>query len=584
MANIPFKSITFPGLPNKYTVPEISNDLMTQGKAADAKATGDALALKANQSTTYTKTEVDALIESVDVETDTTLSVSGKPADAKKTGDEISAIKADLDAVGTTLDSYGDALGSVVTFSKDASGDKDYSYTITAGTTITFVSDVNLSVIQIKNGSTIVKGLGSVTANTPKTYTAEANSDTIRIYFSAAGTVTGTIEGNLVKKSEMEQAVDGLESASNKVTALTASATDTQYPSAKVVYDEIQAVNASVTTAIDGSVGAFTFTSDAAGDKYYDYPITGGENYIVYASVRLSIFATYNGTTQVESLSYIDAGTYKKFKASANAARVRIYWSGAGSVVLIRKSFILGASSGSVLKNNYYGKTMCVIGDSLSQPFGTTLAWHSIIRDRYRLTVQNLSVSGAAYSKDGSMQNVRYTDKIKSITGTPDIIVVFGGTNDYSQNVPLGALSDASSDANGADFIPAVKYTMEYLLTHYPDALIIYITPLQRNYTEGWNATNSVGKYLYEYVNAIKQCAAIYGVQLCDLYATSGFHVYNADFKETYTYINEQSFPHGDGLHPNVEGTKLYTENAIIPVFDRLLLGQNDYEYAAFVN
>lgn len=43
MANITFKSITFPGLPNKYTVPEISSDLMTAGKAADAKATGDAL-------------------------------------------------------------------------------------------------------------------------------------------------------------------------------------------------------------------------------------------------------------------------------------------------------------------------------------------------------------------------------------------------------------------------------------------------------------------------------------------------------------------------------------------------------------
>lgn len=43
MANISFKSITFPGLPNKYTMPEISNDLMTAGKAADAKATGDAL-------------------------------------------------------------------------------------------------------------------------------------------------------------------------------------------------------------------------------------------------------------------------------------------------------------------------------------------------------------------------------------------------------------------------------------------------------------------------------------------------------------------------------------------------------------
>lgn len=55
-----------------------------------------AIALKANQATTYTKTEVDAIIESVDVETDTTLSVSGKPADAKKIGDEISGIKAVL--------------------------------------------------------------------------------------------------------------------------------------------------------------------------------------------------------------------------------------------------------------------------------------------------------------------------------------------------------------------------------------------------------------------------------------------------------------------------------------------------------
>ena len=43
MANISLKSITFPGLANKYQVPEISNDLMTQGKAADSKATGDAL-------------------------------------------------------------------------------------------------------------------------------------------------------------------------------------------------------------------------------------------------------------------------------------------------------------------------------------------------------------------------------------------------------------------------------------------------------------------------------------------------------------------------------------------------------------
>jgi len=69
MANIPFKSITFPGLPNKYTVPEISNDLMTAGKAADAKATGDALSALEDAVTEETdklKADLEALDAQVD--------------------------------------------------------------------------------------------------------------------------------------------------------------------------------------------------------------------------------------------------------------------------------------------------------------------------------------------------------------------------------------------------------------------------------------------------------------------------------------------------------------------------------------
>ena len=46
MANRNLKSITFPGLPNRYVIPdgaEVDSSLTQQGKAADAKAVGDAL-------------------------------------------------------------------------------------------------------------------------------------------------------------------------------------------------------------------------------------------------------------------------------------------------------------------------------------------------------------------------------------------------------------------------------------------------------------------------------------------------------------------------------------------------------------
>lgn len=73
--------------------------LTVDGGIADGKATGDALALKADKATTYTKTEVDRMIEGVEIETDTTLTIEGAAADAAETGRQIDLLKADLDAI-----------------------------------------------------------------------------------------------------------------------------------------------------------------------------------------------------------------------------------------------------------------------------------------------------------------------------------------------------------------------------------------------------------------------------------------------------------------------------------------------------
>lgn len=67
MANVPLKSIKFPGLSDTYTVPQIDSTLTQQGKAADAKKTGISLMLLSDDipDTTQTYTFVDGTVSQV---------------------------------------------------------------------------------------------------------------------------------------------------------------------------------------------------------------------------------------------------------------------------------------------------------------------------------------------------------------------------------------------------------------------------------------------------------------------------------------------------------------------------------------
>ena len=238
------------------------------------------------------------------------------------------------------------------------------------------------------------------------------------------------------------------------------------------------------------------------------------------------------------------------------------------------------------------GAKMAIIGDSISHGVGSMIlsngtavptsgtnmltyknqAWWQLVRDRYGIddSVLNNSQTGASFTIDGSSKddegniiNRRFTTYLNTddLPEDLDIIMVFGGTNDWSQSKALGTIDDEPSTENNATFYAAVKSVLDYLTINFPDAQLVFVTPLQRYRDNTFNAKNTQNLYMKDYVDAIKTLCAVYGVQVVDLYSNSKFHMNSEEFRNTYV---------PDGTHPNAEGTERYVKNGIFPTLDQL--------------
>lgn len=106
--------------------------------------------------------------------------------------------------------------------------------------------------------------------------------------------------------------------------------------------------------------------------------------------------------------------------------------------------------------------------------------WHSLVnKDGYILELNN-SYSGSTVCNTGYRKE-DYSDR-SFITrmnnlGNPDIIFVFGGTNDTWAGAPIGdyQYSDWTKEELYS-FRPAFAYMLDYLKNHYPKAEIYNIT------------------------------------------------------------------------------------------------------------
>lgn len=192
------------------------------------------------------------------------------------------------------------------------------------------------------------------------------------------------------------------------------------------------------------------------------------------------------------------------------------------------------SSNADVLK----GKKWLPIGDSIT----TQSSYRSVISNHYNLTEISGAHAGglqAGYSKGESYSILSKIDNIAS--GTPDIITIALGTNDYGNNCPIGEITDSatSQTTENYTFIGCYKKLIETLHEKYGNIPMVLITPFPRN---GKDTKNSAGVTLLDYAEAIKTIGNHYSIPVCDMLNESGVPI------GTLSELNNKYYTE-DGIH-----------------------------------
>lgn len=191
------------------------------------------------------------------------------------------------------------------------------------------------------------------------------------------------------------------------------------------------------------------------------------------------------------------------------------------------------------------GKKIAFLGDSITEGHGlasTEGAYWNLLKEREG--VAEIYVDGIGGSRisrqwtpsEKPRHDMDFLSRAENIPDDADVIVVFGGTNDFGHgDAPLGVRGERSPYT----FYGACDLLIRKLMNRCPGAELVFMTPLHRLVEE------QNGRRLEDYVRALRQVAEYYGVPVVDLYATSGIQPKLAVNKETYC---------PDGLHPNEAG------------------------------
>lgn len=214
---------------------------------------------------------------------------------------------------------------------------------------------------------------------------------------------------------------------------------------------------------------------------------------------------------------------------------------------------------------NLAGKIMDFLGDSITEGVGVedcaNNRYDNIIRKKCKLkAVYNYGIGGtriAHQSKpsDKPRYDLCFCGRAYDLNPQADIIVVYGGVNDYIHgDAPFGKIGDTTP----ATFCGSVEFLMRLLKELYPEAKKIFMTPAHMQYDtlndekpSNREMKRADAKPLSDYVRVIKETGKDHRIPVLNLYETLPINPNIAEHKEKYT---------ADGLHFNDAGHKILAD------------------------
>ena len=198
------------------------------------------------------------------------------------------------------------------------------------------------------------------------------------------------------------------------------------------------------------------------------------------------------------------------------------------------------------------GKRITFLGDSITEGWGTShpgYRYDNVLARKAKLAstyTNGIGGTRIAYQRGASADprwDLYFCGRAAELDLSGDVIVVFGGTNDYGHgNAAFGEESDKTPDT----FCGAVNLLMKQLTGRYPGARVVFMTPARR--WGGETPSKETGHALADYAAAIVRAGERNGVAVLDLYNKLPLDPDREEDRLAYTI---------DGLHPNDAGHEL---------------------------